>query len=136
MMVTSKSDLENDDPHLIFNLSMFEYKKSSTYEETNNKEETTDKITRITKKANQMDKHLRLMEEYQSELFTHPVMKLFMHMKWHPNVLPYFINFIIFFMFLVVFSAHAFLTVDFLQCDSHIGSSGKNISMIFSIFHS
>ena len=126
LMVTSKSDLGNDDPHLIFNLSMFEYKKKNEYE--NSKEETTSdkitKITKITKKANQMDKHLRLMEEDRSELLTHPVMTLFMHLKWHPNVVPYFINFLIFFMFLVVFSAHALLTVDFLQCDSHIGSSG------------
>jgi hypothetical protein len=51
-------------------------------------------------------------------------MKLFMHKKWHPNVVPYFINFLIFFVFLVLFSAHACLTVNFLQCDSHIGSSG------------
>ena len=123
LMVTSKSDLENDDPHLIFNLSMFEYKKKNEFK--NSKEETTtDKITKITKKANQMDKHLRLMEEDRSELLTHPVMTLFMHLKWHPNVVPYFINFLTFFMFLFVFSAHALLTVDFLQCDSHIGSSG------------
>ena len=119
LMVTSKRDLENDDPHLIFDLSIFDYKQNM-----------------ITKKANQMDKHLRVMEEGRSELLTHPVMKLFMHLKWHPNVLPYFINFLFFFMFLVVFSAHALLTVDFLQCDSHIGSSGKTISMIFSILYS
>ena len=117
LMVTSKSDLENDDPHLIFDLSMFDYQKNISGE-------TTHKITKITKKANQMDKHLRLMVEGRSELLTHPVMKLFMHMKWHPNVVPYFINFLIFFMFLVLFSAHACLTVNFLQCDSHIGSSG------------
>ena len=127
LMVTSKSDLENDDPHLIFDLSMFDYKNKNDKEsnEENNEEEITDKITKITKKANQMDKHLRLMEDDRSELLTHPVMKLFMHLKWHPNVVPYLINFLIFFMFLVVFSAHALLTVDFLQCDSHIGSSGK-----------
>ena len=122
LMVTSKRDLENDDPHLIFDLSMFEYKKKN--DEANNKEETNEKVTKITKKANQMDKHLRLIEEERSELLTHPVMTLFMHMKWHPNVVPYLINFLFFFMFLVVFSAHALLTVDFLQCDSHIGSSG------------
>ena len=134
LMVTSKRDLENDDPHLIFDLSMFDYKKKNV--EESNKEETTDKVTRITKKANQMDKHLRLMEEDRSELLTHPVMTLFMHMKWHPNVVPYFINFLIFFMFLIVFSAHALLTVDFLQCDSHIGSSGKNLLMNFFTFDS
>ena len=122
-MVTSKNDLENDDPHLIFDLSMFDYKKKND-EESNKEETTTEKITRITKKANQMDKHLRLMEEDRSELLTHPVMTLFMHLKWHPNVVPYFINFLIFFMFLFVFSSHALLTVDFLQCDSNIGSSG------------
>ena len=123
LMVTSKNDLENDDPHLIFDLSMFDYKKKND-EESNKEETTTEKITRITKKANQMDKHLRLMEEDRSELLTHPVMTLFMHLKWHPNVVPYFINFLIFFMFLFVFSSHALLTVDFLQCDSNIGSSG------------
>ena len=108
LMVTSKRDLENDDPHLIFDLSIFDYKQNM-----------------ITKKANQMDKHLRVMEEGRSELLTHPVMNLFMHLKWHPNVLPYFINFLFFFMFLVIFTAHALLTIDFLQCDCHIGSRGK-----------
>ena len=108
LMVTSKCDLENDDPHLIFDLSIFDYKQ-----------------TMITKKANQMDKHLRVIKEGRSELLTHPVMKLFMHLKWHPNVVPYFINFLTFFMFLVIFSSHAILTVDFLQCDRHIGSSGE-----------
>ena len=118
LMVTSKRDLENDDPHLIFDLSMFDYQKNIS-------EETTDKITKITKKANQMDKHLRLMDQGCSELLTHPVMKLFMQLKWHPNVVPYFINTLIFLMFLVGLSIHALRTVDFLQCDSHIGSSGK-----------
>ena len=105
LMVTSKKDLEDDDPHLVFDLSMF------------------DKGT--TKKANQMDKHWKLMEDSHSKLLTHPVMKLFMLMKWHPSVVPYFINFLIFFTFLITFSGHAFLTVDFLQCDVHIGSDGK-----------
>ena len=119
LMVTSKRDLESDDPHLIFDLSIFDYERNM-----------------ITKKANQMDKHLKVIEGGRSELLTHPVMKLFMHLKWHPNVLPYFINFLIFFMFLIVFSAHALLTVDFLQCDSHIGSSGKNLLMNFFTFDS
>ena len=105
LMVTSKKDLEDDDPHLVFDLSMFN--KGTT------------------KKANQMDKHWKLMEDSHSKLLTHPVMKLFMLMKWHPSVVPYFINFLIFFTFLITFSGHALLTVDFLQCDVHIGSDGK-----------
>ena len=105
LMVTSKKDLEDDDPHLVFDLSMFE--KGTT------------------KKDNQMDKHWKLMEDSHSKLLTHPVMKLFMLMKWHPSVVPYFINFLIFFTFLITFSGHALLTVDFLQCDVHIGSDGK-----------
>jgi hypothetical protein len=105
LMVTSKKDLEDDDPHLVFDLSMFE--KGTT------------------KKANQMDKHWKLMDDSHSKLLTHPVMKLFMLMKWHPSVVPYFINFLIFFAFLITFSGHALLTVDFLQCDVHIGSDGK-----------
>ena len=41
-MVTAKRDLESEDPHLIFDLSMFDFG--------------------TTKKANKMDKHLKLME--------------------------------------------------------------------------
>ena len=98
----------------------------------NDKEnETTDKITKITKKANQMDKHLRLMEDEHSELLTHPVMKTFMHLKWHPNVVPNFINFLTFFMFLVVFSTHALLTVDFLNCGNIRESIGNFTSLLY-----
>ena len=107
LMVTSKNDLESEDPHLIYDLSMFDYRQNM-----------------ITKKKNQMDKHLRVMEERQSELLTHPVMKLFMDLKWHPNVVPNLISFLVFFMFLAAFTAHGLRTVDFLQCDNLIGSSG------------
>ena len=41
-MVTAKRDLESEDAHLIFDLSMFDFG--------------------TTKKANKMDKHLKLME--------------------------------------------------------------------------
>lgn len=114
LMVTSKKDLEDDDPHLVFDLSMFS------------------KDTK--KEANEMDKHLKLMDDSHSKLLTHPVMKLKMLMKWHPSVVPYFINFLIFFTFLITFSGHALLTVDFLQCDVHIGSDGKYIRSIEYIF--
>ena len=115
LMVTSKKDLEDDDPHLVFDLSMFS------------------KDTK--KEANEMDKHLKLMDDSHSKLLTHPVMKLKMLMKWHPSVVPYFINFLIFFTFLITFSGHALLTIDFLQCDVHIGSDGKyrRIWNIFSL---
>ena len=80
-----------------------------------------------TKKANKMDKHLKLMDDSHSGLLTHPLMKLFMLLKWHPSVVPYFINFLIFLTFLITFSAHGLLTVNFLQCDEHIGSDGTYI---------
>ena len=72
-----------------------------------------------------MDKHLKLMEEEHAKLLCHPVMKLFGLLKWHPNVMPYFINFLIFFAFLTCFTAHGWITVDFLQCDNYIGSDSE-----------
>ena len=107
MMVTSKKDLENDNPHLIFDLSMFDYDQGTTLE------------------ANKMDKHLSMIKEGQFKLLIHPVMELFMMLKWHPNVVPYFINFLIFLLFLFVFTAHGILSVNLLQCDNHIASSSE-----------
>ena len=106
LMVTAKRDLESEDPHLIFDLSMFDFG--------------------TTKKANKMDKHLKLMEEDHEELLTHPVMQLFMSLKWHPNVVPYFFNFLVFLAFLFAFTAHGILMVDRIQCDRYpVGSKGK-----------
>ena len=104
-MVTSNIDLENQDPHLIFDLSMFDYREVRS-------------ANQITAKNNQMDKHMRLMKDEDfDELLLHPVMKLFVSIKWHPNVIPYFINFLIFLMFLIAFTFHGVYTLDYLQCD-------------------
>ena len=104
-MVTSNIDLENQDPHLIFDLSIFDYRGDRS-------------ANQITAKNNQMDKHMRLMKDEDfDELLLHPVMKLFVSIKWHPNVIPYFINFLIFLMFLIAFTFHGVYTLDYLQCD-------------------
>ena len=127
--MTSRKDLESDDPHLIFDLSMFAFEKENSDENQeanyNIKKVKSKVVTKITKEANQMDKHLRVLKEGRSELITHPLMKLFMHLKWHSNVVPYFINFLIFLLFLTTFTSHAVITVDFLQCDNHFGNNCK-----------
>ena len=128
LMVNSREDLENDDPHLIFDLSMFNYDTDDKSEENSSwcgRKKDKDQPTKITRKANQMDKHLKLMEEEHVQLLTHPVMKLFTLLKWHPNRLPYTINFLIFLAFLCFFSTHALITVNFLQCDKFFGSDSK-----------
>ena len=128
LMVNSREDLESDDPHLVFDLSMFDMKKEDETKKQEKSKSKKNRPTKITLKANHMDKHLRLMEEEHAKLLCHPVMKLFGLLKWHPNVIPYLINFLIFFAFLIFFTAHSWITVDFLQCDQKIGSDCKSFS--------
>ena len=100
-MVSSSNDTEarnKYDHHLIFNLSMFNSIKSEAW--------------------NYLDNHLALMKNKQTELLTHPLMKLFFIIKRNSVSLGLRYKIILFFYmaFLLVFTAYALIHIDYTQC--------------------
>ena len=92
VMITSHCD-----DHLIYDFSIFNH---GTKEKQNN-----------------LDKHLALIKHKCPEMLRHPLMALFAYTKWLPHKIVYYINFAIFFAFLVVFNYHGFTTIDLIQCE-------------------
>ena len=103
-MVTS-NDTEADvhDQHLTFNLSMFNSIKNE--------------------KQNHLDKHIALIKKGSQQLLTHPLMRLFISLKWQPHKIRYQINFFIFLAFVLIFTIHGAICIDFLQCED--GKEGE-----------
>jgi ankyrin repeat protein len=103
-MVTS-NDTEADvhDQHFTFNLSMF----NSIQKE----------------KQNYLDKHIALIKQDSQQLLTHPLMRLFISLKWQPHKIRYQINFFIFLAFVLIFTIHGAICIDFLQCED--GKEGE-----------
>ena len=103
-MVTS-NDTEADvhDQHFTFNLSMF----NSIQKE----------------KQNYLDKHIALIKQDSQQLLTHPLMRLFISLKWQPHKIRYQINFFIFLAFVLIFTLHGAICIDFLQCED--GKEGE-----------
>ena len=103
-MVTS-NDTEADvhDQHLTFNLSMFNSIKNE--------------------KQNYLDKHIALIKKGSQQLLTHPLMRLFISLKWQPHKIRYQINFFIFLVFVLIFTIHGAICIDFLQCED--GKEGE-----------
>ena len=97
-MVTS-NDTEADvhDQHLTFNLSMFNSIKNE--------------------KQNFLDKHIALIKKGSQQLLTHPLMRLFISLKWQPHKIRYQTNFFIFLAFVLIFTIHGAICIDFLQCE-------------------
>ena len=97
-MVTSiNPDSNIQDQHLIFHFSMFN-------------QDTT-------RKQNYFDKHLKLINSDCSNMLRHPLMALFMSLKWQRHHSQYSVNFFIFLMFLFIFTTHGKYCIDYLQCD-------------------
>ena len=92
VMITSQCD-----GHLIYDFSIFNH---GTKE-----------------KQNYLDKHLALIKHKCPEMLRHPLMALFAYTKWLPHKIVYYVNFAIFFAFLVVFNYHGFTTIDLIQCE-------------------
>ena len=97
MMVTfEKSDSKPDsDDKLVFDLSLFN--------QTN-------------EKKHYLDKHLQLLETGLEEL-KHPLMDLFMFLKYQQKKWINQINFIIYAVFLIIFTTHGLICVNIQQCE-------------------
>ena len=106
MVKTSNSESDVYDQHIIFNLSLFNHK--------------------TTEKQNYLDKHIELINNGCSDMLTHPLMRLFISMKWQPHKRPYQINFFIFLAFVLVFTAHGIYCIDYLQCDGTGAQNGNH----------
>ena len=101
MMVTSKNlDSDSHDQHLVFDLSMFKHNTSE--------------------KHNYLDKHLELIKSGFEDMLKHPLMRLFISLNWQPHKYRYQMNFFIYVVFLLIFTAHGLISIDFLQCDKYI----------------
>ena len=77
----------------------------------------------IKKKQNFLDKHNALIKKGSQQLLTHPLMRLFISLKWQPHKIRYQINFFIFLVFVLIFSMHGIFCIDFLQCED--GKEGE-----------
>ena len=103
MVTSNDTDSDVHDQHLTFNLSMF---NSITDE-----------------KQNYLDKHIALIKRGSEKMLTHPLMRLFISLKWQPHKIRYQINFYIFLVFVLIFSMHGIFCIDFLQCED--GKEGE-----------
>ena len=97
MVTSSNADSDSHDQHLIFHLSMFDHNSNE--------------------KHNNLDKPLELIEKGCEDLLRHPLMRLFVALKWRPHKLQYKMNLFVFSLFLIIFTFHGLICIDFLQCD-------------------
>ena len=87
---------ESDPDHYIFHLDLFNHGTS--------------------KKDNYLDKHQKLIDTGHPEMLLHPIMMFFTNLKWYPHKTWYYLNFVIFLIFLVSFTIHATYCIDLIQC--------------------
>ena len=108
MVTSNDTDSDVHDQHLTFNLSMFN--------------SITDD------KQNYLDKHIALIKRGSEKMLRHPLMRLFISLKWQPHKIRYQINFFIFLVFVLIFSMHGIFCIDFLQCED--GKEGKLVKKL------
>ena len=103
MVTSNDTDADVHDQHLTFNLSMFNSIKNE--------------------KQNYLDKHIALIKKGSQQLLMHPLMRLFISLKWQPHKIRYQTNFFIFLAFVLIFTIHGAICIDFLQCED--GKEGE-----------
>ena len=96
MVLSRETDLTTGDNEFIYDLSLF----------TNG----------TTKAISRMDRHNKVIETGYSEFLLHPIMQLFVDMKWHANKRNFFVSFGIFTIFLIFFTAFGLNHIDIIQC--------------------
>ena len=69
------------------------------------------------KNLNLMHRHVKLIESENTDMLLHPIMRAFTDLKWLQFFWVYLIVIVAVFLFLVFFTWHGYLYVDFVQCE-------------------
>jgi hypothetical protein len=69
-----------------------------------------------TPKMNEMDLHYNAYKQDKSHLLTHPLMQIFLHLKWKQTEFFYWLNFIVYMLFVFVLTWQAFTFVQLAKC--------------------
>ena len=96
LVTSTDNDLLRDENQFVYDLSLF---------------------TNGTKKEIcHMDRHFQVIEDGHPEFLLHPLMQLFVDIKWRQNTWQFISNFTIFTIFLGLFMSFGFNHIDYIQC--------------------
>jgi hypothetical protein len=73
---------------------------------------------------NEMDLHYNVLKQGQSHLLAHPLMQIFLHLKWKQTLFYYGLNFLVYVMFVFVFTWQAFTFIHVTYCTDVEGFEG------------
>ena len=113
MVLSRETDLSTGDNEFVYDLSLF--------------------MNGTTKAISRMDRHNQVIEAGYSEFLLHPIMQLFVDMKWYAKKRNFHANFGIFALFLIFFTAFGTNHIDMIQCvkeSNHLPEGSEDVMKV------